>query len=195
MAYTIGTLALNASAAPGNAVYYHDAGADSMATVLTTDYFNNTDDDLNLVADDLIFSQCADGDIWHKVSAVTTATAGAISSGSVTTQLVSGEGPWNGDKSTGSATAGVVLPVGVTEIGTGTATAFLTPTPYPGARVAVFQTGAATGAVIAVSSSGVTFNEKGDTSIIITAVGGGFSLLGVSTTQWAITSGTNLTLA
>lgn len=184
MAFVNTNLVLNASAAPGNAVYYHDAVADTMVTVLTAGYFNNTDDDLNLVADDLIFSQCGDGDIWHKVS--------AVSAGSVTTQLVSGEGPWNGDVSTG--TAGVPLLAGVSELGTGTATDFGTITPYIGAKITAFQSGTATVNTISISSSGVTFNEKGDTTITITAGTGGVSLLGVSATQWAIVGGSSYAL-
>ena len=185
MAYASNTLVLNASAAPGNAVYYHDAGSDTMATVAASGYFNNSDDNLNLTVDDIIFSQCGDGDFWHKVS--------AVSSGTVTTQLVSGEGPWNGDKSTG--TGGNPLKVGVSELGTGTATDFGTPTPYPGAKVTAFQSGTGTNHTLSVSSSGVTFNEKGDTTITITGIGGGVSLLGVSTTAWAVVGGSGYSLS
>lgn len=185
MAYTANTLVLNASGPPGQLEYNHDAGSDSMATVLTAGYFNNTDDNLNLTVDDVIFSVCSDGDIWHRVS--------AVSSGSVTTQTVGGAGPWNGDFSTGAATP--TIPIGVNEMGTGTATSYLTPTPYPGAKLSVYNSGTSTGAVINVSSSGVTFTESGDTSIIITATTGNFELLGTSTSTWAIVSGASLTVA
>ena len=185
MAYTAGTLVLNASAAPGNAVYFHDAGDDSMATVMTAGYFNNSDDNLNLAVDDVIFSVCSDGDIWARVS--------AISSGSVTCQTVGGRGPNNGDVSTG--TAGTTIAVGVNEIGTGTATAWKTATPYPGARLTISLSGTSTG-TISVSSSGVTNNAKGDTSIIFSGVAGGcIDLLGVSTSQWVILNSSLATLS
>ncbi len=174
MAYAANTLVLNASAAPGNAVYYHDAGSDTMATVIASGYFNNSDDDLNLTVDDLIFSQCTDGDIWHKVS--------ALSSGSVTTQMVSGEGPYNGVK----GTASISLSVGITELGTGTATAFALPTPYPGAKVTVMQMGTLA-RTVEVSTSGVTLNGQGNTTVLFTAdEGETTTFLGVSLTRWAL---------
>lgn len=184
MAYASDTLVLR-SGAPGSLTYYHDAGSDTMATVFTAGYFNNSDDDLNMTVDDMIFSQCTDGDFWHKVS--------SLSSGSVTTQMVSGEGPWQGDFSTGAATP--TIPMGVNEMGTGTCTSYLTPTPYPGAKLTIHQSGSATGAVVNVSSSGVTFNEKGDTSFIITTVSGSISLLGISITGWAIVGSDAVTLS
>ena len=188
MAYVADSLALR-SGAPGSLTYYHDASTenedDSMATVFTAGYFNNTDDNLNLTEDDLIFSQCSDGDFWHKVS--------AISSGSVTTQMVSSEGPWNGDFSTGAATP--TIPMGVNEMGTGTCTSYLTPTPYPGAKLTIHQSGTSTASVINVSTSGVTFNEKGDTSFIIGATSGSVSLLGISITGWAIVGSDAVTLS
>lgn len=183
MAYAADTLALR-SGAPGSLTYYHDAGSDTMATVFTAGYFNNTDDDLNLTVDDLVFSQCTDGDFWHKVS--------SISSGSITTQSVGGEGPDNGNFST--STAGFTIPMGVNELGTGTATEWKTPTPYPGAKLTIAVSGTATH-IVNVSSSGVTFNKKGDTAIVFSAAGGGVQLLGISITQWVILSGSSIALS
>lgn len=165
----------------GNKYYLHDAGSDSMATVATAGYFNNTDDNLNLAADDVILSICSDGDMWHRVS--------AVSSGSVTTQPMSGEGPWRGV--VGSASA--ALSVGVNEIGTGTATAFTLPTPYVGARMRVFQAGSATGGIsVATDATTVTLNGQGDRTITFDAEGDNVSLLGVSTTRWAILGGSGV---
>lgn len=184
MAFDTSTLVNLTSAPPGSNVYYHDAGSDSMATVLTAGYFNNSDDNQNLVADDIIFSQCTDGDIWHKVS--------AVSSGSVTTQVVSGEGPWHGDKSTASQ----AFIVGISELGTGTATAFSTPVPYIGAKLTVFQSGTATVKTVGVSSSGVTFDDPGNTTITLTgSAGANITLLGVSTSRWAVIGGSGFTLS
>ena len=184
MAYTLNTLVANASAAPGNQQYYHDAGADTMATVMTAGYFNNTDDNLNLAADDVIFSVCSDGDVWMRVS--------AVSSGSVTVQTVGGLGPNNGDVST--ATSGTKIGVGINEIGTGTCTAWTTATTYPGARLSLSLSGTTTGPVT-VSTSGVTFNAKGDTTFTFSGVAGGsVELYGVSITQWVILNANNVVI-
>ena len=185
MAYTAGNLALVTEGAVGNLIYYYDAGSsDTMATVAASGYFNNTDDDLNLVVDDLIFCQCSDGDIWLKVS--------AVSSGSVTTQMVSGEGPDNGVIGSASAALGV----GISEIGTGTATAFVLPTPYGGAKVAVFKSGTATaGETFVTDATTVTLSAAGDRTISINTKGNNFTLVGVSTTRWRVVAGENLTLS
>lgn len=185
MAYTSGNLHLRAGA-PGNLSYYYDAGSDSMATVAASGYFNNSDDDLNLVADDLIFCQCTDGDMWLKVS--------AVSSGAVTTQLVSGEGPWNGVA--GSASGSITVP-GITELGTGTASAHvLGSAPSAGAKVTVTQTGTATtGITVVTDATGVTVDGAGSRTITLTGQGQGFDLLGVSTTRWAIVGGSGYTLS
>src|SRR3990167_9985291 len=84
MAYTAGGLHLRAGA-PGDLMYTYDAGSDSMFTVATAGYFNNTDDDLNLTVDDIIFCDCTDGNMWLQVA--------SISSGSVTTQWAGGDLP------------------------------------------------------------------------------------------------------
>lgn len=178
MAYAANTLVLLASGPNGQLTYSHDAGSDTMATVFTAGYFNNTDDDLNLGFDDVVFSICADGHFSHIVS--------AVSSGSVTTQTVGDRGPFNGDFSTGASTP--TIPHGLNEMGTGTCTSYLTQTPYPGSYLQIYQSGSATGAVVNVSSSGVTFDEKGSTSFVFTTVGGSIELLGVSTTVWTVKS-------
>lgn len=174
MAYTAGTLHLRAGA-PGDLTYTHDAGSDSLATVFASGYFNNTDDDLNLTVDDLIFVQATDGNMWLRVS--------AISSGTVTTQFAGGDLPNNGV--VGSASA--ALSEGYSEIGTGTGTAYTLPTPYGGARIAVFKAGSATaGESFVTDATGVSLNGQADRTITLNEEGESFELVGVSTTQWRI---------
>ncbi len=131
MAYTAGNLHLRAGA-PGDLTYTYDAASDTLATVLTAGYFNNSDDDLNLVAEDLIFIQAADGNCWARVS--------AVASGSVTLQFAGGNLPIQTfSTSDGSLSALQTLSVGYYEVGTSiaTATRMVLPTPYPGAEIIV----------------------------------------------------------
>lgn len=132
MAYTAGNLHLRAGA-PGDLTYTYDATSDTLATVVAAGYFNNDDDDLNMVAEDLIFVQATDGNCWLRVS--------AVSSGSVTTQFAGGNLPIQTMPATGTAVAlaAAMAGVGQYEIGTsiGTATRFALPTPYPGLEIRV----------------------------------------------------------
>ncbi len=181
MAFTAANLHLVASGAPGDLTYKYDAGADTMATVAASGYFNNTDDDQALVADDRILCDCSDGNMWLKVA--------SISSGAVTTQFAGGDLPHNGVA--GSASA--ALSMGYTEIGTGTASAFSLPTPYAGARVSVFKAGSATaGESFITDATGVSLNGQADRTITIDGEGDNFELAGVSATQWRVASGSGL---
>ncbi|HDZ37857.1 MAG TPA: hypothetical protein ENH62_06175, partial [Marinobacter sp.] len=130
MAYTAGNLHLRAGA-PGDLTYTYDATADTLATVATAGYFNNTDDDLNFVADDLIFVQAGDGNMWLRVS--------AISSGSVTTQFAGGNMPIQTVATGTAVTLGAVMEVGNYDIGTSisTSTRNALRVPYPGAEINV----------------------------------------------------------
>lgn len=180
MAYIAGTLVNVYSGPLGDGFYLHDAGSDSMATVAASGYFNNNDDDLNLGADDVIHSKCGDGDIWHRVS--------AISSGVVTTQAMSNEGPWNGV--TGTASGEITVP-GITEIGTGTGSAFiLSAAPHIGAKVTIVNMGTATAGVsVITNATGVTLNGAGDRTITFNIKGTNVTLIGVSTTRWVSVGG------
>ena len=77
MAYTAGNLITTSNAASAWNHYFYDAGSDSMATVNTAGYFNNTDDNLDIRVDDLITVKADDYTAVLKVS--------AVSSGSITT--------------------------------------------------------------------------------------------------------------
>ena len=187
MAYTAGTLHLRAGA-PGDLTYTHDAGSDSMATVLTAGYFNNTDDDLNFVAEDLIWSQCTDGNFWHRVS--------AISSGSVTTQFAGGNLPIR-TPATGTAAAhGADMVVGQYEIGSAIATAsrLILPIPYPGAEILVRKTDSGTmtffldagGSATAALGTSITYDSVGNRRFVLQQEGEMFHVVGSSTSRWRI---------
>ncbi len=82
MAYTAGNLYDSGVNYPGFRQYTYKSDTDVQATVLAAGYFNNTDDDLNLTVDDQIQ---VTGDQGNYMMSVV-----SISSGSVTTKLVTG---------------------------------------------------------------------------------------------------------
>lgn len=183
MAFVNANLHLRAGA-PGDLTYTYDATADSMATVATAGYFNNTDDDLALVVDDLIWCQCGDGNMWQRVS--------AISSGSVTTQFAGGNLPLQ-TPSTGTAvTLGAAMSMGYYEVGTSisTATRLALPAPYAGAEMKVVKvdSGSEVMHFDAAASDGATaITYDGSNRRIRLAVEGeSFHLVGTSTTRWRI---------
>ena len=188
MAYTAGNLHLRAGA-PGDLTYTYDATSDTLATVVAAGYFNNDDDDLNMVADDLIFVQATDGNCWLRVS--------AVSSGSVTTQFAGGNLPIQSMPATGTAVAlaAAMAGVGQYEIGTsiGTATRFALPTPYPGLEIRVqkmdsgseifaFDAGGSGATGIYIGNATISQQRR----IQLQTEGDMFHVVGVSTTRYRL---------
>lgn len=188
MAYTAGNLHLRAGA-PGDLTYTYDATSDTLATVVAAGYFNNDDDDLNMVADDLIFVQATDGNCWLRVS--------AVSSGSVTTQFAGGNLPIQSMPATGTAVAlaAAMAGVGQYEIGTsiGTATRFALPTPYPGLEIRVqkmdsgseifaFDAGGSGATAIYIGNATISQQRR----IQLQTEGDMFHVVGVSTTRYRL---------
>jgi hypothetical protein len=83
MAYTAADLYYQGDTYPGRASYTYTSDTDTQATVLAAGYFNNSDNDLNLTVDDQIQ---VIGDQGNYMMSVV-----SISSGSVTTKLVTGD--------------------------------------------------------------------------------------------------------
>jgi len=192
MAYTAGNLHL-LGVAPGDCSYTYDAGSDTMATVITAGYFNNTDDALGLAVDDLVWCQCTDGNVWVRVS--------ALSSGSVTVQFAGGNLPIQTHATGTAAPQGALLSVGYYEVGTSIATASrsVLPTPYPGAEVRVrkvdsgtmnfgFDAGASDSEVSVGlgGGTGVTYDSVGNRRIILRFEGESFHAVGSSTSRWRL---------
>jgi len=80
MAFVNNNLTTMSNAASSWNHYFYDSGSDTMATVNTAGYFNNTDDHLNMAVDDLITVKASDYTAILKVT--------AVSSGSVTTMFL-----------------------------------------------------------------------------------------------------------
>lgn len=197
MAYTAGALHLRAGA-PGELSYSYDAGDDTMAQVLVSGYFNNKDDGLNLVAEDLIFCMCTDGNMMAKVSAVVAST------GVVTLQYAGGNKPIN-TWGTGTAAGDFGMKVGFYEVGTTVSTSSrgVLPTPYPGAEVIVrkidsgtqsfdFDAGACASNISWVDGTvgggtGVTYDGT-NRRITLRQEGEGFHVVASSTSRWRLMS-------
>jgi len=183
MAYTAGSLHLRAGA-PGDLTYTYDAGSDTLATVLTAGYFNNSDDDLNFTVDDLIFVQATDGNCWARVS--------ALSSGSVTLQFAGGNLPIQ-TPGTGTAVAAAsTLLVGFYEVGTSisTATRYVLPTPYAGAELIVQKNDSGSEVMEfdagGSGATGVTYDSVGNRRIKLQTEGDMFHVVASSSTRWRI---------
>lgn len=192
MAFTASNLHLRAGAV-GDLTYTYDADSDTLATVLTAGYFNNDDDDIKLAAEDKIWVQASDGNMWLRVSSV-------ASGGAVTTQFAGGNLPiqtW----ATGTAANLTKLSVGYYEVGTSIAdaTRAILPTPYPGAEVIVrrsdsgselmvFDAGASASDVSNGDGggTGVTYDSVGNRRITLNAEGEGFHVVGSSTSRWRL---------
>ena len=185
MSYTAGNLHLRAGA-PADLTYTYDAGADTLATVLVAGYFNNSDDNLNLVADDLIFIKGNDGNCWTRVS--------AVSSGSVTLQWTGGTLPVRtASTGTGDASRAIDLESGIYAIASDvcTATHYVLAVPYPGAEIKVYKDASMVTKMVfdagASDGTGITFDNRGTREITLVTEGDGFHVLGQSATRWQIT--------
>ncbi len=191
MAFVNANLHLRAGA-PGDLTYTFDAVADTLLAVGAAGYFNNTDDAINLVAEDLIFVQAIDGNCWLRVS--------SVSSGIVTTQFAGGNLPV-GIPSTNTASApgpsaelAQDMAIGHYEVGTAvsSATRYVLPTPYAGAEMMVI--GGDSGEELIVvdaggsGATGVTYNATGDRRFTLNNEGEYFHVVGVSATRWRIQS-------
>lgn len=194
MAFTNANLHLLAGAV-GDLPYEYDAGSDTMATVATPGYFNNSDDDTNFQAEDSIHCYCSDGNFWLRVS--------AVSSGSVTTQFAGGDLPvvelgtnTNTATTAVGASAELAQPVvvGIYEEGTlhSTASRYVLDTPYAGAEVVVRRDNSASlGHTFDAGGSGatgITFDSVGNRRMTLLTEGDFFHVVGVSTTRWRIKS-------
>jgi len=189
MAFTNADLHLRAGA-PGSLTYTYNAtttgASDALAEILVAGYFNNSDDDIALVVDDLIFCRCTDGNMTVRVS--------AVSSGSVTCQFAGGNLPTTQAQGSGSDACTVQLLVGAYELtsatGDGTATHWRLPTPYPGAEVSVRLNGSFVTAqhFDCGGATTVLLNDVGDRRILLAHEGDSFHVVGVSATRWRIQS-------
>lgn len=188
MPYVAANLHLRAGA-PGDLFYTYDAGADTLATVFGSGYFNNLTGNTNFVAEDLIWVQAADGNCFARVA--------SVAANVVTLEFAGGNSP-PGTLGTGTDdTLGSMVPrVGHFELASGAATAtrYVLGTPYPGAEVLVRKVGSGTalftfdaggsGATSIVFDNDTTPNRR----ITLRYEGEHFHVVGASPTRWRILS-------
>lgn len=86
MAFTTSNLYNVYSGAPGFGIYIYKSDTDTRETVMASGYFNNSDDNQNLAADDMIYVVGDQGGYCLRVD--------TVSSGVVTTELGAGSGPF-----------------------------------------------------------------------------------------------------
>jgi len=150
--------------------YDADANSDSLATVNTAGYFNNTDDSQRFVADDLITVKGTDG--------VTTLEVVSVSSGSVTTRDLNA-------RALHTATTASVMKVGANLLaGTTAGTYVASSSPTKGDFLRCINTGVAANAIGTTGS--LMFGSTGATTLTLGAIGSGVDLLAASTTQYLI---------
>lgn len=183
MAFTPGNLHLQPGAV-GDMHYIYDAGADTMKDVITSGYFNNTDDAVNLQAEDLIWCQCGDGNLFVRVS--------SVASGVVTTQFAGGNLPIQTAATGTEAALSAAIGVGIMEFGTSisTATRYILPTPYPGAEFRARRIDSGTQPMEfdagGSGATGITFDTTGNRRITTRFEGEWFHVVGSSTTRWRV---------
>lgn len=183
MAFTVATLQLRGGAA-GALQYVYTNTSDAMATVAASGYFNNTTYLSNFVAGDLLFCVLSDGNMWVRVS--------AVSSGAVTVQYAGGDLPILTTGTGTDSTLGSGIPTaGFAEVGSSisTATRFVLPTPYKGCVIHVNKVDSGTQGwefdAGGSGATGITYDGSAR-RIAIKARSEGFRVRGTSTTRWRL---------
>ena len=178
MAFDTSNLALLAH---GNdeKLFYYDSGSDTLATVNTAGYFNNTDDDIRMTAGDRIIVDASDGDAMLRVA--------SVSSGSVTT-VVAGEVSEVETLDSGD-TATTLSNTGTTELTGNTTGTFVMSAPFKGAEKKIIRTSSDTSATLTVNhgDTTITFDGTND-DLTFDGAGEAITLVGKSATRWLIMS-------
>lgn len=198
MSFTAANLSL-LNVAPGYRSLMYVTTDDTLATVLAGSYFDTGPDAApKLVAGDMIYCICSDGNMWVKVDQV------VASSGAVSCFFAGGDLPIR-TYATGTEAGLAKLKVGYYEVGTSiaTATRLVLPTPYPGAEIKVFKVdsgtngwdfcaGASASDVSLDASDGAAGGGTGVTydgtnrNILLNKEGEHFHLKASSTSRWRI---------
>lgn len=175
MTYTAGNLHIIGGSSVGNLLYHYDYTTDSLATVMAAGYFNNSDDNLNLAAGDMILVNAADGTALVEVA--------SVSSGAVTLAVAGSKVIIDG--SLVSSVAQTILNADVivytpTSITLNTIMATL---PRKGQQLTIFNQGASSSLTIAIQvASGAKIFSSDDLTSVITVKGGGcVTLLALTT--------------
>lgn len=151
--------------------------ADSAATVRAVGYFNNTDDDIRMTANDTIIAVCSDNTVRLKVS--------SVSSGAVTTVADTGVAIFAHDATTSLAVPGEgVVTVSPTSAAMGT---FRITAMVPGDLLEIINISGTTSAaaVFGGATTSLGFGVLGENTLTL-FVGGSVQLRALTTTTTAI---------
>ena len=184
MAYTQAELSGPINFGDDKKVFFYDGNdaSDNIKTINTAGYFNNTDDVIRMAVEDLIFVRASDGFAVLQVT--------AVSSGSVTTHLVSG----NDVPVESITTATVPSAYGfsyLTAAATGNEKVYLLPAPTRAGQRKTFMASVATDFSIQ-STGGWAFAPSGNASYTMignATRGTALELVALSTTAWAVIGG------
>jgi len=175
MAYSAGNLHVIGGSSVGNLLYHYDYTTDSLATIMTAGYFNNTDDNLNLTAGDMILVNAADGTALVEVS--------SVSSGSVTLGVAGSKVIMDGSL-VSSVTVDILNADVVVFTPTSVTTGLLMSSlPRKGQQITFINQGTTSSQTVAVSvASGAKIFSSDDLTSTITLKGGGaVTLLALTT--------------
>jgi hypothetical protein len=175
MAYTKAELSGPVQFGEDKKIFFYDAedASDSLATVLASGYFNNTDDDIRMAVNDTIQVKTSAGQYMLQV---TSSTGGAVG-----TTLTGGDVPVE----TGNTSVNL-LGYGLSTLTPGT---YILDAPTRAGQIKRLLCSSSTGAAIVTSTGGYTIGTTGGGSVTITGTAGvcaGVELIAASTTQYLI---------
>lgn len=158
---------------------FYKTSTDSLATVLASGYFNTFASTIK--TGDLIYISASNGDVLAKMTS---------SAGVVTSQVVQSFG----GLSTSTSTASTLSPVGTSRITiAGAKTVALGP-PFNGAVKRIVKDTTSTGILTVNVGAGVTLHGS-NTNILMNGQNGSVTLVGVSTTKWAVVEQNSVTFS
>ncbi len=176
MAYTAGNLHPQGGSSVGNTLYQYDLPTDTLATMMAVGYFNNTDDNLNLAAGDMVFLNASDGTSLAQVA--------SVSSGAVTLKVISN----NQSILDGGLNSSITIPIGLADVFTFTPTSItlkllMDSLPEKGQKITLINQGITSSVTLAISvASGAKIFSSDDLTSTITVKGGGaVTLLALTT--------------
>lgn len=184
MAYTQAELSGPVNFGDDKKVFFYDGNdaSDTIKTISTAGYFNNTDDAIRFAVEDLIFVRASDGFVILQVT--------AVSSGSVTTHLVSGNDIPTESITTATVPSGYGLSY-LTAAATGNEKIYLLPAPTRAGQRKTFIATVATDFSIQ-STGGWAYAPSGNSSYTMignATRGTALELLALSTTAWVVVGG------
>lgn len=178
MAYTAAELSGPVQLGDDKKIFFYDAedASDSLATVLASGYFNNSDDNIRMAVNDLIQVKTSAGQYMLQV---TSSTGGAVG-----TTYVGGDTPVES-----GTTSASLLGFGLSELDVSTGAQRIYTLPKPTRAGQTKHLLATNVTVHTVATTGASIGSTGGQSLSLTGnvtVGAGVTLVAKSTTQYLV---------